>query len=624
VGGHEPPRRLEERPRALAPPEPAGPAERAGPLKRPGRPLIARVLPDIAGLDRELDYEVPGEIAEQLRVGSVVRVPLQGRRVRAWVTGFPPEAPAGVNLKPVQRVLGWGPEPEVVALAGWAAWRWAGRKRAALVSASAEKLVKRLSPPCRSGLPRRSGGGDDLGRWLVERSWQPGAHVLRLPPAASATGLVMAAAERGRVLVIAPTKARAEAGQVALAKRGVEAALLPCGWAQARAGAQVVIGARRAAWGPCPGMKSVVVLDAHDESLVQEQAPTWDAPTVAAERARRAGVPCFWVSPCPTLEMLTLAQGVALPSRSEEREGWSRVRVVDRRGQDPREGLISHELVQLLRAERRLVVCVLNRKGRASLLDCRACGELATCERCGAAVAMVGERLICRRCGEARPIVCSSCGSEALRSAKLGVSGVREHLQALTSGPVGEVAGQGGPVPDARVLVGTSALLYREEELRASGGVGAVAFLDFDQELLAPRYRAGEEALALLARASRLVRGRSGGGQVLVQTRLAAHPVIKAAVLADPGRLAEAERPLREQLRLPPFSALALISGPGAAQLVAALGRGAASRGSLELSELGTGRWVARAPSYEVLCDALGRAGRPAGRVRVEVGPVRF
>ena len=36
-------------------------------------------------------------------------------------------------------------------------------------------------------------------------------------------------------------------------------------------------------------------------------------------------------------------------------------------------------------------------------------------------------------------------------------------------------------------------------------GADAVAFLDFDQELLAPRYRAAEQALALLARAARLV-----------------------------------------------------------------------------------------------------------------------
>jgi primosomal protein N' (replication factor Y) len=52
-----------------------------------------------------------------------------------------------------------------------------------------------------------------------------------------------------------------------------------------------------------------------------------------------------------------------------------------------------------------------------------------------------------------------------------------------------------------------------------------VAFLDFDQELLAPRFRAAEQALWLLVRAARLVGPRraalgTGAGRVLLQTRV--------------------------------------------------------------------------------------------------------
>ena len=43
------------------------------------------------------------------------------------------------------------------------------------------------------------------------------------------------------------------------------------------------------------------------------------------------------------------------------------------------------------------------------------------------------------------------------------------------------------------MIVGTEAALHRVTE------TDVVAFLDFDQELLAPRYRASEEAFALLA-----------------------------------------------------------------------------------------------------------------------------
>ena len=56
------------------------------------------------------------------------------------------------------------------------------------------------------------------------------------------------------------------------------------------------------------------------------------------------------------------------------------------------------------------------------------------------------------------------------------------------------------------MVVGTEAVLHRV------ASADAVAFLDFDQELTAPRYRAAEQALALLALAGRVVRGRQATG----------------------------------------------------------------------------------------------------------------
>ncbi len=552
-----------------------GPSEVIG-LPETPHPLVARVVPDVAGFDRDLDYEVPAKFSAEIRPGSIVRVPLQGRAVRGWVVAYPVEPPEGLVLRPIAKVTGWGPEPELLELAEWAAWRWASRRRSLLFTASPQSAVRALPPPARSpslvrtGLGGAGPGGPGAVRGLVEEAWSPGTHLLRLPPVYSAAEVVMAAARHGPVLVIAPTTARAEAGCVALRSRNAQVALLPGGWAHARAGADVVIGTRAAAWGPCPGVASVVVLDADDEGLVQGAAPTWDAPSVAAERARLAAVPCIWVTPCPTVELLGAADRVHLASVSSERSGWAALEVVDRRREDPRTGLYSANLVAVLRSDDR-VVCVLNRKGRAQFSACDACGELATCEQCGAAVAVVAEGMVCRRCGTSRPLVCGSCGSSVLRLLKVGVSRAREQLEALSGRPVGEVSAGTGPLPTTPVLVGTEAVLYREGELRKGGGVGAVAFLDFDQELLAPRFRAGEEALALLARASRLVGGRQRAGKVLVQTRAPSHPVIEAALLADPGRLAASEEAVRKALRLPPFSALAVLSGPGAREMAVAL-----------------------------------------------------
>lgn len=197
---------------------------------------------------------------------------------------------------------------------------------------------------------------------------------------------------------------------------------------------------------------------------------------------------------------------------------------------------------------------------------------------------------------------------------RVGVTRAREELEALAGQPVAEVTAEAAdqPLPGAAVVVGTEAVLHRMT------AAGAVAFLDFDQELLAPRYRAAEQAFALLARAARLVGGR-GGGRILVQTRLPTHEVLDAAVHADPGRLAVVESARRVALRLPPETALARISGAGAEELVGEL-RG---QPGLELLGPSADRWLVRADDHRTLCDGLAPVRRPAARVRVEVDPLR-
>jgi primosomal protein N' (replication factor Y) len=302
---------------------------------------------------------------------------------------------------------------------------------------------------------------------------------------------------------------------------------------------------------------------------------------------------------------------VQVPSREVERAGWAPFEVVDRSRDDPRLALYSERLVGLLRSGGR-IVCVLNRTGRIRLLACAACGELVRCERCGAAVAMADQDLECARCLAVRPGVCLACGSMRLKALRIGVARAREELEHLAGRPVGEVTAATATLPDQAVLVGTEAVLHRLPE--ADG----VAFLDFDQELLAPRYRAAEEALALLALASRLVGGRSRRGRVIVQTRLPDHEVLLAAVTADPARLAVSEAGIRQALALPPATAIAVVSGAGADEFVAGLG-------GVEVQGPDRGRWLIRAPNHEALSAALAAATRPAGqRLRVAVDPLRL
>jgi len=224
--------------------------------------------------------------------------------------------------------------------------------------------------------------------------------------------------------------------------------------------------------------------------------------------------------------------------------------------------------------------------------------------------------------------VCARCGGTRTRALRLGVTRVREELEALAGVAVAEVWGpsrRGERDPragEAAVVVGTEAALHRV------ASADAVAFLDFDAELLAPRFRAAEQALGLLSRAARLVAGSGDGGpgrrapgRVVVQTRQPHHPALDAAVLADPGILSASESAVRAALGLPPCRALALVSGAAADDYGEAL-RAAAGAG-VEVRGPSDGVWWVQAPDHDALCGLLASVPRPADRLRVEVDPVR-
>ena len=572
---------------------------------------VVRVLPDVPAIAKTFDYLVPDAFRDQVRVGDVVRIELHGRRVGGWVVAVDVDPPEGVALRPLAKRSGLGPTPELIDLAHWAAWRWAGRPASLLKTASPERIVASL-PVSRPTRAPEAPIGPVLAAALVD-----GRAVVRLPPGADLANVAAVVAARGNALIVCPSVAMAGAITTRLRRSGVVVASHPADWAIGASGA-TVIGARAAVWAPVGELAAVLVLDEHDEAHQQEQAPTWHARDVAIERAARAGVPCILTSPCPSLEALAWGN-LHVPARARERSGWPAVEVVDRRDEDPRTaGLLSPALARLLRSDRR-VLCVLNRTGRSKLLACGSCNELARCSRCEAAVEQPAEELTCRRCGATRPVVCLHCGAARFKNVRAGVTRVREELEALIGEPVTELTAASGPdAATGRVVVGTEAVLQR------IGRADAVAFLDLDQELLAPRYRAAEQALALVARAARVVStsgtnpGR-GGGLLLLQTRSPEHEVVRAAVHADPALVRDAERARRELLRLPPVTAMAEVSGAAAGGFIELLGQPV----GVEVASISEGRWLLRAPDHQVLCDALASTPRPSGRLRIEVDPLR-
>jgi primosomal protein N' (replication factor Y) len=569
-----------------------------------------RVIPDVAAIDKEFDYLVPPSWradgrADRLKVGTMVRLRLHGRRVGGWVTAVDVDPPPGVELVELAKLSGEGPPPEIIDLAGWAAWRWAGRRVSFLRAASPPRMV--------AGVPERAerssapAGPADV----FDDAFRLGVAVVRQPPSHDPLPVVMAGCRLGDTLVVTPDHGSARHLAIALRRAGVAVALAPDDWALAASGATVV-GTRSAVWMPMPELAAVVVVDEHDEALQEERTPTWHAREVALERARRRGVPAVLVSPVPSLEALRAGR-LLRPNRTMEREGWPRVDVLDRRRDDPvRGGLFAEGLVERIRGGAR-VVCVLNRKGRSRLLACGTCGELVTSEDGATPMVQVDTGLTTPDGSESRPAVCASCGATNLRNLRAGVGRAREELAALLGEEVDEVTSDRADEPSTRVVIGTEAVLHRVDEAEVA------VLLDFDQELLAARQRASEQAMVLAARAARLVGPRGGGGRLVVQTRLPEHDVVRALVTADPSIVAVAERDRRQERGWPPYGAQCLLAGDGAEPFVASLGRPE----GVDILGPRDGRWLLRAGTHEPLLDVLAATPRPPTRVRVEVDPPR-
>ena len=603
--------------------------------------VIARIVPDVTGVDKVFDYLVPETLVGNICVGDRVRVPLHNRNVAGWVLQLGDTATQFSDvdesrLLSVIKVLGKGPSQEIVDLARWAAHMWVGRLRAFFVAASPATLVASLPGSRYTQVSTRK--KFDADPQAIDAINAAGIAVLRRGPACSPRSLVLTAASQGPVLVVIPTLNRARLMAASLREYGLSVAVMPQDWAVAAGGVDVVIGARSAVWSSVPLLKSVIVIDEHDDALQEERSPSWHARDIAVQRAKKIGIACLLVSPVPSLRALHGASGmVASLDPSTEASHWPQIRVVDRR-LDERwsSSMLSSDLIEQLRDHSRRIVCVLNVKGRARLLACGGCRELVRCDVCEAAMSMsASKQLECPRCANVRPAVCIKCGSGKLAVIKAGVSRLREELAAAAGRRVdevveisgGEAANKDQEIDQTRMLfVGTEAALHRVRD------VDTVVFLDIDQEISAPRYRAAEITLSLVVHAARLVaRKRSGSsnksdGLVMIQSMLADHALLRGLASHDLTEFVDEEMLRRKLMQLPPYGALAQVSGTGVDQVADIL----RSNVLLQVSATNKESVLVKSNDWEELANSISDAlvvastrGKKTLRTKTQIDPPR-
>jgi primosomal protein N' (replication factor Y) len=360
-------------------------------------------------------------------------------------------------------------------------------------------------------------------------------------------------------------------------------------WHRIRRGdVDVVVGTRSAVFAPVRRLGLVVVDEEHDGSYKQEESPRYNGRDVAVMRARAAGAVAVLGSATPSLESFHNAEIgryslITLEKRVLDRPLAS-VTVVDMRSEYAAAGpdvIVSGPLAEAIRArldrgEQAMVL--LNRRGFATSVFCRQCGETLDCPNCSVTLTVhrAAKRARCHYCNYAirLPSTCAHCAGAYLEHVGFGTERVEADVAALF--PEARLARvdrdtirRRGAITavlkrfaarEIDVLVGTQ-MIAKGHDFPQVTLVGVVSA---DVGLGLADFRAAERTFQLLTQ----VAGRAGRGEVageaIVQTLHPGHYTIRHACRQDYRAFYEEEIRFRRAMHYPPAVALinAIIRGP--------------------------------------------------------------
>jgi primosomal protein N' (replication factor Y) len=546
---------------------------------------------------RPFTYEVPDEVGP----GTVVQVRFGNARRRGVVVEVADSPPEGIEVVPIEKVVDEVPAP-LVDLALWIAGYYGstparaleliaplkrtaraerprpaerdalgGEARPAALSPSQEKAVGRIVGAMDEGLGANfllygatGSGKTEVYLQACEAALERGLGAIVLVPEIGLTPQAVGRFETrfgDRIAILHSALGDAE--------RRDERVRIASGEAR------VVIGARSAVFAPMKGLGLICVDEEHDASYKQESDPRYDARTVAAKRASLEGAVAVYGSATPRpeswerLERLDLGGRLAAPLPP--------VRVVDLRYEKgyPLSAPLLAELGAVVERGGKAIL-LLNRRGVAPALHCRACGKTIRCPNCDVSLVLHRDgRLRCHHCGfaEGAPETCPSCGSAELARLGAGTQRLERELAAqfpeleLMRLDADAVAKPGAAAKALARFAATDRAVLVGTQMVAKGhhfeGVALAAVVDADTGLGLPDFRAEERTFQLLTQLA----GRSGRdapGRVLVQTFQPDARAIRYAARHDVAGFLAEEIERRRELGYPPFRHLVRIvaSGP--------------------------------------------------------------
>jgi primosomal protein N' (replication factor Y) len=548
-------------------------------------------------LARIFTYEVP----EGVEKGAVVEVRFSHAKARGVVVDVNGRAPEGIEVAPIERVVEELP-PALIDLALWLAEYYGStpgrtlplvaprvrrRRKDSPIPLLREGLAgepepERLTDEQREAIDRITGALGSGGNFLLYGATGSGKTEVYLQACAATLDRGL-----GAIVLVPEIALTPQAAGRFAARFGEGLAILHSGLTDAErrdereriasGEARIVVGARSAIFAPVRDLGLICVDEEQDASYKQESDPRYDARTVAAKRAALESAVAVYGSATPRPESWERLERLDLGGRLVG--SLPPVRVVDLR-REAGYPLSAPLLAALGRVgeEGGKAILLLNRRGIAPALHCRACGTTLRCPNCDVALVLHrDERLHCHHCGHTAPSpeTCPACGSPELARIGAGTEKLErelaERVPALERIRLdADVVEERGGVPEAlRRFAATDRAVLLGTQMVAKGhhfaGVALAAVVDADTQLSLPDFRAEERTFQLLTQLA----GRSGRdapGRVIVQTFQPDARAVAYAARHDVAGFLAGELERRRVLGYPPFRHLVrvVVAGPDA------------------------------------------------------------
>ncbi|MGI6701508.1 MAG: replication restart helicase PriA [Christensenellales bacterium] len=349
-------------------------------------------------------------------------------------------------------------------------------------------------------------------------------------------------------------------------------------WLRLKRGeARIVVGARSAIFAPLNNIGVIIMDEEHEQSYISESNPRYDTKVVAKWRADYHLAKLILGSATPSIDTYTAAldgkyQLIEMQSRVNDIK-MPEIEIIDMCA-ELRAGnrgvfsvALSDALYECIDNGNQAMIFI-NRRGYASFVMCRKCGNVIKCNDCDVSLTYHKEdnRLKCHYCGKQYEMLtnCPVCDDSNIRYGRVGTEQVVKELKKMfpdigvirmdndttrTKNAYYDILDEFSK-KKASILVGTQMIAKGHDFPE----VTVVGILDADMSLYFSDYLSAERTFQLVTQ----VAGRAGrslkAGKVYLQTYAPAHYIFNFAKRYDYKGFYEKEANIRKVTNFPPFT----------------------------------------------------------------------